>query len=186
MLTNMLAGTLARQGEAKVLTKKGGGVLLPLVACLGLVVSLVGLVGCRPSSVQTAATSVGKHVAHHDGCLNAVVTCENGHAEVKVSGDTLQCWFVGGGNNTGASVPIGDHAITLSVKPAGSQTTSTLVLHAKPLPLAEETVGHCSYFVGQAAWLKGISTFTATGTLQHYQGQSLPLRIEYPRGYDPD
>ncbi len=47
----------------------------------------------------------------------------------------------------------------------------SLVLMAKPLKLAEETVGHCSYFEGRAPWLRGLTTFVADGKLQDYQGQ---------------
>jgi hypothetical protein len=115
-----------------------------------------------------------------------VVTCENGHAEVKIADDVLQCWLVGGGPNTGVSVPIGDKSITLKITPVGEGMTRTLVLMAKPLKLAEETVGHCSYFEGRASWLKGLSAFSAEGTLKHYRGKAQPIRIEYPGGYDPD
>ena len=158
-----------------------------------LIAMLAGLAGCHHTATTSTSASPpptavkkAEHVAHHGGCLNAVVTCENGHAEVTVVGDTLKCWFVGGGPNTGESVPIGDTAISLSVMPAGSTHARTLVLQAEPLKLAEETMGHCSYFEGKAAWLSGLSTFVATGKLRHYQGKSMPLRIEYPGGYDPD
>ena len=166
-------------------TKYATGVSLAIAIAL-----LAGLAGCR----QQAATSIPpataakapEHVAHHGGCLNAIVTCENGHAEVKVAGDTLQCWFVGGGSNTGESVPIGDTSVALAVSPPGSQLAKILVLKAKPLKLAEETLGHCSYFEGKAPWLAGMTAFVARGTIKQYQGKPMPVRIEYPKGYDPD
>ena len=90
------------------------------------------------------------HKAYHDGCLNAVVTCENGHAEVKLEGDLIRCWFVNGGNDTGRSVPIGETSISLSVTSDRFNGTRGIVLYAKPLSLAGETMGSCSYFEGQA------------------------------------
>jgi len=166
---------------------------------------LFWLAGCQPSKMKIAEDSQCKeehahshehghhhgkegheHNAHHGGCLNAIVTCENGHAEVKITEDIIQCWFVGGGSDTGKATPIGDKSITISITTAGSTLINTLVLQAKPLVLAEETIGHCSYFEGKAPWLKGITTFTATGTVQSFRGKTVPLVIEFPKGYDPD
>ncbi len=173
--------------------------ILPTCAALAL---LFALTGCRhsqaisspipvqPANMTTSADAPaqkpGEHVAHHGGCLNAIVTCENGHAEIKLVGDKLECWFVGGGPNTGESVPIGDRSIILKVRPVGGSIARMLVLAAKPLALAEETAGHCSYFEGRAAWLKGLHAFTADGMLQHYNDKAQPIHIEYPKGYDPD
>ena len=112
------------------------------IACLALAVgllSVVGILGCRqrtesPHAAQAAAPQqAGKHVAYHDGCLNAIVTCENGHAEVKVSGDTLQCWFVGGGNDTESRRRSAINRLRFRSAPAGGHTKRTLVLQAKPL-----------------------------------------------------
>jgi hypothetical protein len=117
--------------------------------------------------------------------LNAIVTCENGHAEVKIDGSTMQLWFVGGGPNTDKSVRVKDKSISVQVVIPGIAGKKTLVLEPKPLELAGEKIGDCSYFEGTAPWLKGIKAFTGTGTLE-YTGTKSPLRIEYPKGYDPD
>ena len=121
----------------------------------------------------------GKHKAMHGGSLNAIVTCENGHAEVKLDGDKLQLWFVGGGPNTDKSVRVPDRSIYIQID------GKTLVLKPQPLELAGEKVGDCSHFEGTAPWLKGIAEFTAKGRIT-FKGTKMPLRIEYPKGYDPD
>jgi hypothetical protein len=112
------------------------------------------------------------------------VACENGHAEIKLEAGTLRCWFVGGGQDTNRSVRISDEKIILQIKPAGSEIRS-VTLAARPIALAEEKVGDCSYFEGQAPWLAGVTTFTATATV-NFKGKPTPLRVEYPEGYDPD
>ena len=167
---------------------------LPTLAVASLFALLVCVAGCRtPQTVVTpppvpaaSAKQEAGHVPRHGGCLNAVVTCENGHAETKVEGDTLRCWFVGGGTETDKAVRIGDTSITLTVTPAGGGAPLALTLQPKPLKLAEESVGQCSYFEGRAPWLAGMTAFIAKGTLKQYKGQAMPLRIEYPKGYDPD
>ncbi|MEN6520177.1 MAG: hypothetical protein ABFD46_03370 [Armatimonadota bacterium] len=123
------------------------------------------------------------HKSAHGGTLNAIVTCENGHAEVKLSGEKLQLWFVSGGHNTGMSVRIPDSSIRLQVKT--NEGMKTLVLSPSPLDLAGEKAGDCSYFEGNAPWLKGLSEFTADGQIT-FKRKKTPLRIEYPKGYDPD
>lgn len=124
-----------------------------------------------------------EHAAVHEGCMNAIVTCENGHAEVKLDGDTLQVWFVGGGPDTDKSVRIPDKTIGLNLKTG--KGVRTLVLNPKPLELAGEKVGDCSHFEGRADWLRGLKEFTATAQIT-FRGGKTPLRIEYPEGYDPD
>ncbi len=111
------------------------------------------------------------------------MTCENGHAEVKLEGDTLRVWFVAGGSDTDRSVRIPDRSVRLQVQTKGGE--KTLVLHPTPLELAGEKVGDCSCFEGAAPWLGGLASFTARGQVT-FRGKSAPLRIEYPKGYDPD
>ncbi len=125
----------------------------------------------------------GEHKAMHGGSLNAIVACENGHAEVKVDGDRLQLWFVGGGTDTDKSVRVPDRSIRIQVRT--DTRAQTLVLNPKPLELAGETVGDCSCFESTAPWLKSLAAFTAEGQIT-FKGQKRPLRIEYPKGYDPD
>ncbi len=126
----------------------------------------------------------GEHKSAHGGCLNAICECEVGHAEVKLEGDTLKVWFVGGGSDTLKAVKIPDKELILSVVPEGAAAQS-LILKAVPNELSEESVGNCSQFAAKADFLKGVKKFTATGTVT-FKGKKQPLRIEYPEGYDPD
>jgi hypothetical protein len=125
------------------------------------------------------------HKAAHGGCLNELEECENGHAEVKVDGNVLKLWFVGGGNDTKKSVRVPDKEITLTIKGEKGAADKQLVLKAKPIELAEEKIGDCSYFEGQADWLKDLKEFDAAGTVT-FKGKQVKLKIDYPHGYDPD
>ena len=155
---------------------------LSMVSVAGVLMTL--LMGCGKEEKQKAERA-GEHRAAHGGCLNALGTCENGHAEVRVEGDILKLWFVGGGSDTDKAVRIPDREFALTVTPKGSKETKTLVLKAKPIEIAEETVGNCSHFEGQADWLNGIREFTATGNVT-FKGRTQAIRVEYPAGYDPD
>jgi hypothetical protein len=135
-------------------------------------------------AVTAAAEEAHGHVAVHGGCLNEIGGCENGHAEIKLEGARVRMWLVGGGSNTAAAMRVPDASIALAITVAG-QPPRTLVLPAKPLILAEETVGSCSYFEANANWLAGATAFTATGGLT-FNGKKADLVIEYPHGYDPD
>ena len=150
---------------------------------------VAGISGCGSAKKQDANASAasqpeGKHAAHHGGCLNAIETCAVGHAEVKLDGNVLKVWFVGGENETDKAVRVSDKQIALAVKPDGGQETP-LTLDAKPSVLAEEKVGDCSYFEGRADWLAGVKKFTASGKV-NLKGQERPIKIEFPDGYDPD
>ena len=134
----------------------------------------------KAAATQTEA----RHEAHHGGCLNAIELCSIGHAEVKIEGDTLHCWLVGGENETDKAVRVPDPEIRLAVKLDGG-AEKPLVLAAKPIDLAGEKVGDCSYFEGAADWLKDIKHFSATGKV-NCKGQERQVRIDYPDGYDPD
>jgi hypothetical protein len=103
---------------------------------------------------------------------------------VKVEGDTFRCWLVGGENETGKSVRVPDTEIRLTVN-LESGAEKTLVLAAKPIAVADEKVGDCSYFEGAADWLKGAAKFQATGTV-HFKGKERKVEIRYPDGFDPD
>jgi hypothetical protein len=142
----------------------------------------------KPAPAEKGKTAAAKaeagHDAHHGGCLNAIELCAVGHAEVKVEGGTLRCWLVGGENETGKSVRVPDAEIRLAVK-FESGEEKPLVLAAKPIAVADETVGDCSYFEGAADWLKGTAKFQATGTV-HFKGQVRKVQIRYPEGFDPD
>lgn len=137
------------------------------------------------TSSYTAEESDGHHTAAHGGCLNELGACENGHAEVKVEGTTFCLWFVGGGTETTKAVRVPDTSITLTTKAENGQAARTLVLNAKPLVLAEEKLGDCSYFEGSADWLKDIKQFSATGSV-NFKGVVTPLFIGWPVGVDPD
>jgi hypothetical protein len=162
------------------------------VAVLSAVVVLGA--GCRKNSPAPGGSDAAAcaccsdkkagHTAYHGGSLNAIETCAVGHAEIKLEGDTLKCWLVGGENETGKAVRVSDPEIVLTVK-TGDGQQQTLALKAKPLELAGEKVGDCSYFDGQASWLNGLKKFDATGKV-NFKGKERPVKIEFPEGYDPD
>jgi hypothetical protein len=124
----------------------------------------------------------GHHEAHHGGVLN-VIGEERGHIEIRLVEDTMEAWFVGGGNDTNRSVPIkaAEVALTVTVPGRGEEQ---LVLKADPMRLAGEKAGRCSHFVAKADWLNGIKEFEATGKVE-FKGVVYELVIKYPEGYDP-
>jgi hypothetical protein len=158
------------------------GVLIGLLFIAGGIVA--GVSGCKSDKKQDTKEPEAKHEAHHGGCLNAIETCALGHAEVKLQGDTLKVWFVGGENATDKAVRVSDKQIVLTVKPDGGEE-KTLTLDPKPNEYGNEKVGDCSYFEGKADWLAGVKKFTANGKVNH-TGKERPIKIEYPEGYDPD
>jgi len=176
------------------MNKKSTGLTIVTVAFFVAAVALSSMPGCEPATKPRETTqpadksadkpAEAKHEAHHAGCLNAIETCAVGHAEVKLEGDVMKVWFVGGENQTDKAIRVSDKQIVLAVTPAGGQEKS-LTLDAKPNELAEEKVGDCSYFEGKANWLAGVKKFTATGKVNH-TGKERPIKIEYPEGYDPD
>lgn len=145
---------------------------------------LAALLGCGGAK-EKAPEAKGEHVAVHGGCLNALGTCENGHVEAKVEGETLTLWFVGGGGDTAKAVRVPDAEIALAVTLDGEKDARTLALKAKPNALADEKAGDGSRFEGSAPWLKGAAKFVATGRVT-FKGKPQDVRIEYPAGYDPD
>jgi hypothetical protein len=150
----------------------------------GLLISCALIAAAPAARLDAAADEPHGHVAVHGGCLNEIGGCENGHAEIKLEGARLRMWLVGGGSNTAAAMRVPDPSIALAITVPG-QPPRTLVLPAKPLILAEETVGSCSYFEASADWLAGAAEFKATGGLT-FNGKKADLVIEYPHGYDPD
>jgi hypothetical protein len=191
------------------MSKKSIGLGLLSVAFLGGTLAVCVVPGCKsdekkpdaagPATTQPAAKAEepkedeAKHHAYHGGCLNAIVTCSLGHAEVVLEGDTLKVWFVGGENNTDKPVRVTDKQIVLTVKPDGGEA-KTLTLDPMPNKLANEEVGNCSHFEGKADWLTGVKKFDAEGKLTLADkdnpltkpGEEKPIKIEYPKGYDPD
>ncbi|MCY2927977.1 MAG: hypothetical protein NTV86_00500 [Planctomycetota bacterium] len=139
--------------------------------------------GCKTDKAP-AGKEEEKHEAHHGGCLNAIETCAVGHAEVKLEGEVLKVWFVGGETETDKAVRVSDTQIVLAVTIDGGQGRS-LTLEPRPIELAREKVGDCSYFEGKAAWLAGVKKFSAAGQV-NLKGKGRPVRIEYPEGFDPD
>jgi len=156
----------------------------------------LSLSGCKPAEHhdhdhahghghdQAHAHHEHGHKAAHGGCLHALGTCENGHVETRLTGDTLELWFVGGGSDTEKAVRIPDAAVTLHITAQGA-APRPLVLAARPNELADEKVGDCSQFVGKAEWLKGLAAFKATGEVT-FRGHNQAVVIDYPKGYDPD
>lgn len=122
------------------------------------------------------------HKAHHGGILN-VIGKEFGHVEILVREDMLEAWFVGGGHDTGRSVPISAAEISLTVTIA-EKGVKELVLKAEPMNLAGERIGHCSHFTAQAEWLRELKGFKAQGETV-FKGVRQKLFIKYPQGYDP-
>ena len=124
----------------------------------------------------------GHHEAHHGGILN-VIGEEAGHIEIRIEGDTLEAWFVGGGHDTDRSVPIKAVEIPLKVTVPG-KGEMVLVLKASPMKLAGEKVGHCSHFIARADWLRDVREFEARGKVA-FKGTRHELVIKFPEGYDP-
>jgi hypothetical protein len=122
------------------------------------------------------------HKAHHGGVLN-VIGNEFGHVEILVQGDTIEAWFVGGGHDTGRSVPIQAAEITLTAT-IPEKGSKKLALKAEPLKLAGERIGHCSHFVARADWLRDVKEFEAQGETI-FKGVRQILIIKHPRGHDP-
>jgi hypothetical protein len=144
---------------------------LPLLVLLGFLLENPG-----------AAGEGHGHKAHHGGVLN-VIGKEFGHVEILVQGDRIEAWFVGGGHDTGRSVPIQAAEITLTVT-IPEKGSKKLVLKADPMKLAGERTGHCSHFVAQADWLGEVKEFEAQGETV-FKGVPQILVIKYPQGYDP-
>jgi hypothetical protein len=141
--------------------------------------------------IVTAWGSVGEigiaeehhgHKAHHGGILN-VIGKELAHVEVRIQEDTLEAWFVGGGQDTGRSVQIKVAEISLTIN-IPSRGQKNLVLNADPLKLAGEKIGYCSHFVARADWLKDVKEFEGKGSVV-IKGVKEKLIIKYPTGYDP-
>ena len=158
--------------------------------CCAATIAVLSLSGCKPAEHhEHAHDHEGEHEhghkAAHGGCLNALGTCENGHAEARLADGTLELWFVGGGSDTEKAVRIPDVGFTLAVTPDKAAAPRPLGLAAVPGELSEEKVGDCSHFVGKAEWLKGVAAFTAVGEVT-FRGRKQAVRIEYPNGYDPD
>jgi hypothetical protein len=151
--------------------------LLALMLPAILILVLWGSVG-----QATEAEERHGHQAFHDGVLN-VIGKELAHAEVLIVEDTLEVWFVGGGQDTDRSVQIKAAEIPLVVKIPG-QGQKKLILKADPMKLAGEKMGYCSHFVARADWLKGVKEFEATSSVV-IKGVKEKLIIDYPEGYDP-
>lgn len=159
-----------------------GGIAVAAIIAVAAVL-LVSHKASSPASAEPAKKA--EHEAAHGGCLNAMGTCENGHAEVKIDGNVMKLWFVGGGSNTLKAVRVPDAEIALSATLEGDKDARSVVLKAVPNALAEEKPGDCSHFEGSADWLAAAKKFVATGSVT-FRGTKQAIRIEYPEGYDPD
>jgi hypothetical protein len=147
--------------------------------------SAVMMLSCAIGLLSAADDAPHGHVAVHGGCLNEIGACENGHAEARVEGTRLRLWLVGGGSNTAAALRIVDPSIVLTTKATAAMPAHTLTLVAKPLILAEEKIGFCSYFEAEAEWLAGIAQLESTGSIT-FNGKKIDLIVNWPVGYDPD
>jgi hypothetical protein len=150
---------------------------LSLVLLVAFIVIAWGCLG-----EAAAAEEHHGHKAHHGGVLN-VIGKELAHIEVLIREDTLEAWFVGGGQDTGRSVQINAAEIPLTIN-IPSRGQRKLVLKADPLKLAGEKMGYCSHFVARADWLKEVKEFEAKGSVV-IKGVKEKLIIQYPAGYDP-
>lgn len=128
----------------------------------------------------TALGAEEHHHAAHGGILNEIGSCENGHAEVVIEGPRLRLWFVGGGNQTGTAVRVADRQVVLT-----DSAGHTLTLQPTPLTLAEETVGDCSAFAGEAPWLAGMTKGRLSGPVT-FKGKAVTLMITWPDGFEAD
>jgi hypothetical protein len=148
-----------------------------------LAVALVASVGTMGCGKREEGHGHPGHKAHHGGALNAVGGCETGHAEVKVAGDRVELWFVGGGSETGRAVRVAAKLITLDATlPDG--TIEKLTLEVDPLELAGEEPGDASHFVGRADWLRTAKSWRATGRVE-FKGAERDLVLVWPEGWDP-
>jgi hypothetical protein len=157
-----------------------------LIAGLAAAAAIVLLTGLAVYYQRCAVESKkieAHHEAHHGGCLNAIGSCETGHAEVRVDGDILTCWFVGGENFTDRAVRIPDKEIIVTVKDAKGERLIRLV--PSPIELAGEKEGDCSRFTGKADWLSAVKEFEGTCKV-NFKGRLMDVIIRYPDGYDPD
>ncbi len=155
------------------------------IALLSIAVIVLGCLLLMPGRQdKKVCEPEGKHKAYHEGSLNAITQCENGHFEAKFVDDKLEGWFVGGGQDTNRSVRVPSDKIELSIfLPDG--TNKQLTLSASPLSLADEKKDDCSHFEGNAGWLREIKSFQALGKV-YFKGKWQPLIIQYPEGYDRD
>ena len=155
------------------------------IAALAVISAVLGVLLLLPrQQAPQSCAPEAKHKAWHEGCLNAITQCENGHFEVKVTENKLEGWFVGGGQDTNRSVRITAGRVELTFfLPDG--TTKELELAASPLSLAGEKGNDCSHFEGTAGWLESVKTFQALGKV-FIKGKWQPLIIQYPEGYDRD
>jgi hypothetical protein len=137
---------------------------------------------CFILALLATALAAGEHhhPAAHGGSLHVIGSCDHGHAEVVVEGRRLRLWFVGGGAHSATAVRVPDAAITLTVPAADGAPERTLELKAKPLALAEEKPGDCSYFEGEADWLAQAAAFTASATVT-FRGVKTPFSIAWRR-----
>ena len=124
-----------------------------------------------------SSPAIGKgHEAAHGGVLN-VIGEEVGHAEIRLTDELVELWFVGGGNDTHRAVPVKADKIRLTVE-------KELILDAAPLVLAGESTGNCSHFAAKTGWLGAMKEFEAHGHIL-FKGQEFDLIIHYPHGHDP-
>jgi hypothetical protein len=112
-----------------------------------------------------------------------VIGEEAGHIEVRLEGDTLEAWLVGGAHDTNRAVPIEAEEIPLKATVPGKGEMA-LLLKLAPMKLAGEKVGHCSHFIAKADWLRDVREFEARGEVV-FKGIQHELIIKYPEGYDP-
>ncbi len=120
------------------------------------------------------------HHAAHGGVLNEIGSCAHGHAEVKIEGTRLRLWFVGGGHHTDDAVRIPEREVFLT-----DATGRRITLQPTPLVIAEETVGDCSAFAGEAPWLAGLAEGRLTGSVT-FKGKPVTLVITWPEGFEAD
>jgi hypothetical protein len=100
-----------------------------VLAVLAFVVAALGLTaGCSKIGHETGNGPPHGHKTAHGGCLNVIGTCANGHAEVRVEGDILKLWFVGGENDTDRAVRVPDREVALTVKVEGEKDARALTL----------------------------------------------------------
>jgi hypothetical protein len=139
-------------------------------------VFLIVFAGGMVCGKLVSSAPAGGHEAAHGGVLN-VIGNEVGHAELRLTGDLVELWFVGGGNDTNRAVPIQADTVKLTVE-------KDLVLEAAPLVLAGEKKGTCSHYTARAEWLSAMGDFTAHGRVL-FKGQEFDLFLRYPEGYHP-
>ena len=131
-----------------------------------LVPALAGFVGggCGDHDHDHGATASGSGTGHKHGSQRGGVAVELGEHQFQLdvvhdpAAGVLNAWVMDGHMENFVRIAAPSFAVTIRT----SATTNTLALAAVANNATGEKVGDTSQFQGEAAWLKGITTFHGT------------------------